>query len=87
MDDTFRQSKIYGEGGGANCDITYSYAPHLIKHTDTFSGCLKREPKLNADGELTSEEVGEYTITMGDLIIGPNYRLVMNGSVRYQILA
>ena len=80
------QSKIYGEGGGANCDITYSYAPHLIKHTDTFSGCLKREPKLNADGVLTSEEVGEYTITMGDLVIGPNYRLVMNGSVRYQIL-
>jgi len=80
------QSKIYGDGGGDNCDITYSFHPELVKPTDTFSGCLRREPKYNPDGVLTSEEVGNYEITMGDLVIGPNYKLVMNSSVTYQIL-
>ena len=80
------QSKVYGNGGGDNCDITYSFRPELVKPTDTFTGCLRREPKFNPDGVLTSEEVGNYEITMGDLVIGPNYKLVMNSSVTYQIL-
>ena len=80
------QSKIYGEGGGENCDITYKFSPTLIKPSDTFAGCLKREPKTTIDGGVTTEEVGEYDITLGNLVIGPNYKLVMNSSVKYQIL-
>ena len=80
------QSKIYGENDGAgDCGITYTYSPSLVKPTDVFSGCLKRESKTMADGRVTSEDVGEYKITLGDLTISPNYTLILDGSVMYQI--
>lgn len=80
------QSKIYGESDGAgDCGITYTYTPNLVKASDVFSGCLKRESKTLADGTVTSEAVGEYKITLGDLNISPNYQLILDGSVMYQI--
>lgn len=79
------QSKIYGEMSDEACEITYTYSPSLVKESDVFSGCLQREEKTYEDGSTTREDVGEYTISMGDLTVSPNYELVMNGSVKYQI--
>lgn len=83
------QSKIYGEndntGTVEGCGIGFTYSPHLIKDTDVFSGCLKRGEKTYPDGSKTTEDVGEYPITLGDLKIfgsnnlpNNNYELILN---------
>ena len=71
------QSKIYGEndntGTVEGCGIGFTYSPHLIKATDVFSGCLKRGEKVYPDGTRSTEDAGEYPITLGDLkIMGSN---------------
>lgn len=56
------QTKVFG---AVDPTLTYTFMPELVED-DAFSGILSREP---------GENVGEYEITQGDLLLSANYEI------------
>jgi hypothetical protein len=61
------QNKTYGDSDPA---LTYTFSPVLVG-SDSFSGSLSRDP---------GEQVGQYVINQGSLVLSTNYTLTYVGA-------